>query len=170
METTMNAMNDTSNLDAMNEMDALLDGTLDDLADIPEFKPFPGGAHTVTVSWTVKEIAGQMCPELTCTYVSAVELDNPEDVVPKAGDTCSVAYMFKRKDKTTGKMVVNELGQGQFKEVIKSLGEHFPGANPREIMEASKGAEVMVVTKIRLDKRDKDNIKAYTDIKSLQVV
>ena len=37
----------TLNLD----IDNLLDGTLDDLADAPEFKPFPLGAHKIVMKW-----------------------------------------------------------------------------------------------------------------------
>jgi len=37
-------------------LDDLLDQTLDDIADLPEFKPYPAGAHRVLVSFNTKEV------------------------------------------------------------------------------------------------------------------
>jgi hypothetical protein len=155
------------------DMDDLLDATLDDLPDAPEFKPFPAGAHRCSIQWAFKEIGGlKNCPEITLKMIETVEASDTEATPAKAGDTTSVAYMLKKKDKDNpGQFVTNEIAAGQFKEVLKSLSAGgFAGASGREIMEASNGAEVLVVTGTRADKRDQNNIKYYTDIKSLQVM
>ena len=158
-------------LDQAMDMDNLLDMTLDDLADMPEFKPFPAGAHRCTIKWALKKI-GELegCPELTLTLIETVEQNDSEATPAKAGDTTSVAFMLKKKDKDTGKWVPNDLGQGQFKEILKSLAEAAGSAVPREIMDKSNGMEVLAVTAIRTDKRDKDNLKYYTDVKNVQVM
>jgi hypothetical protein len=152
-------------LNGMNDMDNLLDGTLDDLADMPEFKPFPAGAHRATIQWDYSKFAAEKIVELKITAIETVELANPEDTPVKAGDTTNQRLMFLKKDKTP-----NEIAQGQFKNLIKPLTEHFGTANNRETMDASNGAEVLVITKIRADKRDANDIKYYTDVTTLSVV
>jgi|SRR6267378_1503709 len=160
-----------SNQNSGIDMDDLLDATLDDLADLPEFKPFAVGAHRATIKWALKDINElKGCPELTITHVETVELTNPEDTPPKPGDTCSIAYMLKKKDKATNQFVPNEIAQGQFKEVCKVLAAHFGTSSIRETMDASNGAEVLVVMGIRTDKRDANNLKYYADLKSIQVM
>ena len=146
------------------DIDALLDGTLDDLADIPEFKAWPNGAHRATIKWDIKEVGGQKCPELSMTAIETVELADAENEKPlETGTGTSILFMFKTKD---GK--ANEIGQGQFKEVMKSLAAHFGEKSNRELMEESNGTEVLVVTKVRKDKNNPD--KTYTSLENLQVM
>ena len=144
------------------DIDSLLDGTLDDLADMPEFKPFPVGAHRCTIKWELVEINKQMCPQISLTAIETVELANPEDAPLEAGDSTNVIFMFKKKDGTA-----NEMGQGQFKNVITPLSQHFGSATNRAAMEDSNGAECLVVTEIREDKKAG---KSYTGITSIQVL
>lgn len=150
------------NAAAQNDIDALLDGTLDDLADLPEFKPFPVGAHRCKLKWDLKEVNGQLCPQLELTAIETVELANPEDTPVKAGDTTNLIFMFKKKDGTP-----NEMGQGQFKNVIAPLASSFSATSNRDAMEKSNGAECLVVTELRVDKKAD---KTYTCITSLQVM
>lgn len=152
----------------MTDIDTLLDSTLDDLADIPEFKPFPVGAHRCTINWDIKEINGKKCPELKLTAVETVELSetNPEGTLPlNAGDTTNVLFQLVKKDGTA-----NDIGQGQFKETLKPLAAHFNTVSPKDTMAASNGAECLVVTTIQEDNRDKNNIKHYTKVTNIQVL
>lgn len=154
-----------SNQNAAN-IDDLLDGTLDDLADAPEFKPFPAGAHMCKLNWTVKPIGTSPAVELKLTHVSTQELANEGDSMPAPGDTTSTAFILKKSDGTK-----NELAEGQWKAILASLKEGgVEGASNREIMAASENMEVLVVTTIRLDKRDPNDIKKYTAIKSVHVI
>lgn len=146
-------------------IDSLLDGTLDDLADVPEFKPFPVGAHRATIKWEVKAVNEKPVVELTITAIESVELADPEGVPVKAGDQTSVMFMFTKKDGTP-----NELAQGQWKELLAPLASHFATTSNRATMEASNGAECLVVTGIRQDKRDTADVKNYTKITSLTVL
>lgn len=150
-------------------MDDLLDGTLDDLADVPEFKPFAAGAHRVTINFdATKKINDMPAIEVKLTHLETVELTNPEDTPPKAGDTTNVIYILKKKNEQ-GQIVRNELAEGQFKQLLASLAPSFPEATTnRAIMEAAQGYEVLAATSIRENKKDKNNIKHYTSLDSVQ--
>lgn len=164
-------MNTNTQDDAVMEMDDLLDMTLDDLADMPEFKPFPAGGYKLSLEFEEKKINEVPSVELKITVVEVIELNNPEDVPPAAGDNTNILFMLKKKDEKTGKFVVNELGQGQLKEVLKAIAPAFPEAKTsRDIMNAAKGFEVMGVTGIRENKKDKNNIKRYTDLKAVALL
>ena len=140
-------------------MDALLDGTLDDLADIPEFRPFPPGAHKVKFTWEQKEVNKHPAIEVKLTAVETVELAKPADEENKAlvgGETGSVLYMLD-----------NEIGQGKFKELLKSLAAHYGAKTTRELLADAQGSEVLVVTDLR---SNKEKTKSYMDIVKLQVI
>lgn len=130
-------------------IDDLLDATLDDLADVPEFKPFPVGTHQCTLEIASKVIAEKAAVEWKLTLIETIELANPEATPAKAGDTCSGAFIFTTKD---GKP--NELAQGQFKEMLRPLQAHFGTATNRQTMEAANGCTVAVTMSQREGKND----------------
>ena len=145
----------------VNSIDDLLDGTLDDLADIPAFKPFPIGAHKLKLNFAIKPVGGVSAIELKMTIVESVELKDPEQEAPKPGDNSNVLFMLKNKDGTP-----NELAQGQFKNLMATLAPAFPEAtNNREIMTAAEGIEVLGSTGQRVDKNDKT--KVYTTLENV---
>lgn len=146
-------------------IDDLLDATLDDLADMPEFKPFPAGAHRCTISWEIKKVSDIPSIELKLKAIETMELANPEDTPVAKDDSTNTLFMLKKKDGNK-----NELGEGQWKALLKPLQEHFGTASNRETMEASNGAECIVVTSIRKDKDFKNNGKIYTSVTSIGVV
>lgn len=151
-------------------LDDLLDGTLDDLADMPEFKPFAAGAHRMTLKFdATKKINDMPAIELKLTIVESVELSDPTQTPPAAGDTTNVIFILKKKD-DKGNVVRNELAEGQFKKIMAELSPAFPEAagSPRKIMEAADGYEVLGLTTTRADKRDKT--KVYTSLESVQVL
>lgn len=157
----MNAPTNTAAFD----IDSLLDSTLDDLVDMPEFKPFPVGAHRALLSMTVTTVNNNPSIDVSLEAIETVELSNPEDKPTAKGDKTNMLLMLKKNDGTK-----NELSEGKWKELLKPLQIHFNTSSNRETMEASKGVEVLAVTKIRADKRDKDDVKYYTDIVSIQVI
>jgi len=152
----------------MSDIDTLLDGTLDDLADVPEFKPFPVGTHKCSIKWEIKEVNKNKTPIMHIKAIETVELSEPESETNqpvKNGDTTNVMYSFKKKDGEP-----NELGQGQFKEIMKSLAAHYGAKSNRELMDESTGAEVLITTKVRTNSQDKNDIKRYTDVVAMQVI
>lgn len=152
-------------------MDDLLDGTLDDLADAPEFKPFPAGAHVVQIFFdATKKINDMPAIEVKLVHRETAELSNPDDTPPKAGDSTNVIYILKKKTET-GTIVRNELAEGQFKVLLASLAPAFPDATTnRAIMEAAQGFEVLAATSVRTNKKDPNNIKYYTALDSVSLI
>ena len=135
-------------------LDALLDGTLDDLADVPGFQTFPAGAHKVTLHW--EQVKGKPAYSAKLTAIETIELNNAEDTPLVPGTMSSVMYMLD-----------NEYGQSAFRKIIAALAEHFGAGTNREIIEKSNGAEVIVVTKVR---QNKEKTQSYTDIVTVGVV
>jgi len=139
------------------DINALLDSSLDDLADLPEFKPFPAGAHKVLVTFETKTVAAHPCVEMTMKAVETLELANPaEDQPLVAGAETNVLFMLD-----------NEIGQGKLKEALKPLAEATGMNKTSDILNAANGMEVTVVTKVRTN--SKDTTQKYTDIVSLSV-
>ncbi len=144
--------------DNYDDIDELLDATLDDLEDLPEFKPFSAGAHTATLSLTRKKIGDHPAIEANFILIETLELaDSTEEAPSKAGDLASAAYFLD-----------NEFGRGKFKELCKPLAAHLGVTKLSEIVEETQQLEVMIVTSIRVDKKDAS--KKYLNIIELQVV
>jgi len=136
----------------MSETDDLLDSTLDDLEDLPEFKPFPPGAHRVSVSMELKEVSDKKCVEMSLTHIETLELSTPTDTAPTPGDSTNVLFFLD-----------NEFGRGNLKACGKPLAEALGTTSIRDTIEATTNIECLVLTS-----NDKD--KKYTNIKELNVV
>lgn len=137
-------------------LDDLLDISLDDIADLPEFKVFPAGAHRCTMALEKKEINKHPAWELKLVAIETVELADPAEVPLEQGTESSVAFMMD-----------NEFGAGNLKRVITPIAQHFGVSKLGELAEASKGAEVLAVTKTR---QNKEKSQTYLEIVSLQVL
>lgn len=137
-------------------IDSLLDGTLDDLADAPEFKPFPAGTHKVSITIQQKKIGTHPAFEVGMKAIETIELADTSQEPLAAGATTSVAYMMD-----------NEIGQGNFKKILKNLAEHFGAKSNRDLIADAQNSEVLVVTKVR---QNKEKTQSYTDIVELQVI
>lgn len=138
-------------------IDDLLDSTLDDLADLPEFKPFPPGAHRVILKFEKKTVNKHPSVELKLTAKETLELVNPTKDTPlEPGTETNVLYQLD-----------NDFGQGKFKEALVPLGEHLGLTKLKDIMEAANGMEVTVVTTIRKNKDNPDLL--YTSISNVIV-
>lgn len=141
-------------------LDQLLDGTLDDLADMPEFKPFPPGAHRVIANLVDKtapkdQVNKHPGYELRLKLVEHMELADPEKAMA-AGTETGVLYLLD-----------NEMGQGQFKKFLAAIGEKFGPKSNRELIAEVKNLDMLVVTKVR---SNKDKTQEYTDIVEAQVI
>ena len=141
----------------MSELDSLLDVTLDDLADLPEFKPFPVGAHRVLASFAKKEINKKPAVELSFKYIEPVELADPADAVPAQGAESSVAFMLD-----------NEFGQGNFKKCAAPFRASMGFTTIREVVEGVKEVECVLISGLRKDKNDPD--KVYLQVKEIEVI
>ena len=140
----------------MDALDSILDSTLDDLADLPEFAVFPPGAHQVTISFEQKEVNKHPSIELKLKLKETLEMADPSVPPPVAGTESSVLFMMD-----------NEFGQGKFKEIIKPIAAHLGTSSIRQAIDGAAGMEVVVVTKVR---QNKEKTQSYLDIVSLTVV
>ena len=143
------------------DVNAILDGTLDDLADLPEFKPFAPGSYIVSLSIKDKtaqkdRINGHPGFEFKLKVQEVLELNDKEGVPPAIGDETSILYLLD-----------NDIGQGNFKNLMKVTAEHFGAKSNRELLADLQGATVMVITKQRANK---DKTKMYDDIVEMKVV
>lgn len=126
-----------------------LDGTLDDIADLPQFLAFPSGAYVVHLpGGMIAKKVGEH-PALTMKVVckEIKELSNPEDTaLVKVGDQGDIAFMMD-----------NETGRGFSKIVTKAIGLKLGTTNMREILAASKGIDaLLVVKKTKDDKKQRE--------------
>lgn len=144
-------MTDSSNLDM------LLDATLDDLQDLPSFKPFPAGAHRCLASFGTKEINGKAAVTLDFKYIEVIELTDPTEEAPKENDTSNTMFMLD-----------NEFGQGNLKKCAMPFAAAMNLSSLRDIVEQVQDVEVVIITSIRVDKNDPD--KKYLQIKEIDVV
>ena len=141
----------------MSELDNLLDATLDDLQDLPSFKPFPAGVHKVSASFGTKEINGKTAVTLDFTYLEVVELTDPQEEAPKEGDTSNTMFMLD-----------NEFGQGNLKKCATPFAAEFGYASIRDVVEGVQGVECILVSTLRQDKNDPD--KKYLQVKEIGIV
>ena len=141
------------------ELDSLLDVTLDDIADLPEYKNFPAGAHVVKATLSLEEIGDAKKPAIKLAMVHVETLDiDPQDTPPNPGDSCSILYFLD-----------NELGQGAFKRAAAVFVEALDlGSSIRAIIEGVKDVECAVVTGLKKDKNDKDKI--WLTVKEIKVI
>lgn len=144
------------------DMDSLLEGTLDDLADLPAFGAFPVGAHRAKISFEIKtgKDAVNGHPAIVANFeaIETVELPAGSEEKPvNPGDKSNVLFMMD-----------NEFGQGAFKKLIAPLAEHFGTKTNRATMEAAEGAEVLITTTKRANKEDKT--KFYMQVDGIQVL
>lgn len=151
-------MANQSTINSSTSLDSLLDATLDDLADLPEFTVLPAGVHKCTIDFETKEVNKHPSIELKIKLVETLELADPAstDAPLVPGTESSVLFMMD-----------NGFGQGKFKEVIKPLLAHFGSTKVRDAVEQAKGMEVVLVTKQRINR---DTKIVYMDIVSLHVL
>jgi hypothetical protein len=144
-------------------MDTLLDGTLDDLADKPAFKPFPVGAHRCKFTWepkTIKDTGSGI--QINLVVIKTEELANPEEEPAKPGDKTNLMFFFSHAQE-----FVWQFGQGQFKELMAGIAEKLGAGSPRELMAKSNGMEALILTGIR---SNKDKTQEFTSIEGFELL
>ena len=126
------------------DLDSILDSSIDDLADLPEFGIYPSGVHRVIINWESKEVNKHPSMEMKMKLIETVELANPAEDQPVAAGVESSALF----------MLDNEFGQGAFKKIMKVLAGACGTRKISETVEASNGMEVTVVVVTKPDKKD----------------
>lgn len=140
----------------MNDITDLLDMTLDDIDDLPEFTILPAGVHRCYLSLAIKDINGNQCIEAELKLIEHLELAGADEEL-KEGSLSSTIYMLN-----------NEFGLMKFKKMVKPIAENLGVTRLSDVVEQAKDIEVVIVTSQRKDKKDPD--KVYLNIKTLEVV
>ena len=137
-------------------LDDLLDGTLDELADVPEFKIYPPGVHRcILTGFEVDKENGIIYMNLKGKETVELPSGSEDDPISDGQET-RMRYQM-----------TNEYGQGDFKKIMAALAEHFGKKSNNALMEDGTGAEVLIATNIQVDKKDKS--KKYLRIDTLVV-
>lgn len=140
----------------MSDIDALLDATLDEIDDLPEFVTIPKGMHKVLATFKMGTNKDKPSVKLMLTYLETLELADPEAVAPAPGSMASVNYLL-----------TNEYGLGNFKKVAAPFREALGLNTNRDIIDGVKDVEVAIETSLRADKNKEDVL--YLEIKDLVV-
>lgn len=136
------------------DIDALLEGTLDDIADLPEFKAFPAGTHKCDFRWEYKKINEHPTYIMKLKAVETIEMPaDSKDQPLVAGAETSVNFMLD-----------NDVGQGKWKEVMTVIAEKFGAKKNKELIAESDGCQAVFVTKQRVKKENGEVVATYTDI------
>jgi hypothetical protein len=149
------------------DMDSLLNQTVSDLADVPEFKPFAAGAHRITFSLArsdkIKEGATKPEPVILgkMKLISTEEMVDPTEPPMEVGTESNVRFQLD-----------NEFGQGEFKKVAAIIAEHYKLTSLADVLSVAKdGIECLVITSNRSGKKREDgSIPKYTSIVEITVL
>lgn len=140
-------------------LNSLLDTSISDLKDLPEFKVFPEGAHKCTFNLEVKMIGTSPAVVFKFKAIETLELaDAVNDKPLLPGDECDIANQMD-----------NEFGQGLVK-AVAAMACEASGADPetaslRDSFAPYIGGEIILFSGRRPDKKDKT--KFYTVIKQV---
>lgn len=154
------------------DLDSLLAGTIEDLADIPEFRSFEAGAHKLLFSLARSDkkmkVDGKETDKLEpvinakLKLIETVELADPSAAPMEAGTETTIRYQMD-----------NEFGQGEFKKVAAVISAHFKLKNNAEVLGVCKdGIECLAVTQVRTSKQKNANgeYPKFTVIAQLEVL
>ena len=138
------------------EVDNLLDLTLDDLKDLPANEPYPNGTHIADlIEAGTKIVNKHPAVYFKFKYKAAVELAEETEASPKPGDETEVIYMLD-----------NDIGQGKLKNITKPLMYSLGVSSLRQLIEAIKGMEMLIVTtRVFSDAKQ----RYYGDIKVMSI-
>ena len=138
-----------------------LNMSLDDIEDLPGFSVFPSGAYRVTLEEGLvqKKIGEHPAIEMAMKLEEVLEITEvvkDESEMPKVGDVCSTAYMLD-----------NKTGAGALKETLLPIGEKLGLKAVGDILNNSKGLQLMVIIKRTYDEK-KD--RHYANVKKVSVL
>lgn len=128
------------------QLNELLDETLDDLADLPSSTPFVAGAHVCDMFVSKPDAAKKPNNYMVkFKHKGVCDLSDPTALAPKIGDEAVMFIHTKKKDGTP-----NDFGQGQLKMILTPLAERLNTKSIGALMEATKaGIEVGIVSGIK---------------------
>lgn len=146
-------------------LDDILDQSIDDLKDLPEFKVPPTGIYEQDVSLVMKEINKK--PAIVAHHViieckSLADDSIPENERAKPGDSFDVGFILKDE---SGQR--NEVAEGFFKAFMIPFHAHFDDKSIKSVVEKMKDP-VRIVSAI--EKKERKGDKEKFDAKVSDIV
>lgn len=136
------------------DIDALLDASMDDLDDLPPVGVPPSGHYNLTVSFGIEEIGDDKKQVVTASYiVDAInELKDPEDASEVAvGQQFKEFFHMTKKDGTK-----NAFGIGTLKARLKPHAERFGTDSIRQLVNDVKQVAITASIKRTVNKKNED--------------
>jgi len=132
------------------DVTALLDSTVDDLADLPVFAPKPEGTYKAQFSWEIDSSGDVPYFKFTFKLLEILSLNDPskaEEVdFSKEPKITVFAYPITKEGKK------NEFGEGTIKMIVNGLRETHGGNSNGETLANAQGSIVGATFKIRRQK------------------
>src|SRR5690554_1482952 len=153
----------------MSDVFDILDQTVEDLHDLPEFKPWPAGTYLVELNSEIEEVeqtlengnkVNREVPKLSFTFKEVVELDNMDDTPPAENTKFFLStYLVKKNGER------NVFGEGQLKMVLSALVDMYPDATTnRQLIETCSGTILAITVRPRKRKDAEGNMREETQI------
>jgi hypothetical protein len=151
------------------DLDALLAGTVDDLADVPSIANWAPGAYVASLSMKLENnLKDKKTVGVKSTFVlkEVAELSNPDSTAPNPGDKFTLIDFLIHPKET-----VAEMGQGAFKEKAKVLNERFGSRQNAVVVEETQDIEVLIVTGLRTVEAQGDKpAREYMALKAMSLI
>lgn len=149
------------------DFDSILDKSIDDLADLPEFKVPHTGIYGLTVQLEAKPINDK--PAVVCKYTvrNVVELADSsiaEADRAKAGDKFDVPFILKDKNGED-----SEMAWGRMKEFMKPFEIHFGTKSIKEIVANLSTTPVDITGKVVKKQRTDDKEKFNANVEQITI-
>lgn len=147
----------------------ILDQQVEDLSDLPEFKPWPAGTYLIDLTTEIDEVeqtlengnkVKRQVPKLVNNFKEVIELDNPDDEAPGEKAKFFISTYLVKKDGTR-----NEFGEGQLKMYLVALKDMYPDAGTnRELITAADGTQLAITVKVRKRKDQDGNMREENQV------
>jgi hypothetical protein len=141
---------------AIVDFDALMDASMDAIADLPPMGVPPTGNYTLDVTASrEKSDKGGEYVRFTYEVVEVNEVKNEEEAADAAaGQKFSASFSPFKKDGT-----LNEIGMGFLKEALNPFRVHFGTSTTGETLAAIQGVRVVATLVRKADKREEGRFK-----------
>ena len=147
--------------------DALLDKSIDDLADLPEFKVPDTCMYKLLMTTEGKAINEK--PAVVAHFTVAELLELADDSVPeneraKNGDKFDIAFILKDKEGND-----SEIAWGKLKQLTAPFSEHFEEKNLRTLLKEKLNTAVSITAKVTKKQRKDDKDKYQADVTDIVI-
>lgn len=143
------------------DFDTLLDKSIDDLKDLPEYKVPHTGMYKLSVTMTAKEVNNKPALSADFKVRELVELADstiPEEDRAKEGDGFNMLYVLKNEE---GEDL--EISWGRLKELLKPFEAHFGTKNLKELVTQHLSTPVDITAKVTRKERKDDKGEVRID-------